>query len=198
MMMRITILTLTAFATILIGAGASGAEDGQIRDHDLIFGFMDDEPAWSIINDTVMGGVSSSRINAKDGIAVFEGEVSLDNNGGFASTRSEEIEHDLEGATAVHLRVRGDGKKYQFRIRTTGAWDGPSYRMEFETKKGEWIDVLLPIDDFVPVYRGRVIPDYPALDAKKITTMGFLIADKQEGAFRLEIDWIKKVTEETK
>jgi len=43
---------------------------------------------WTTIDDTVMGGKSSSRVKLdKDGNGVFEGHVSLKNNGGFSSAR---------------------------------------------------------------------------------------------------------------
>ena len=45
-------------------------------------------PAWQVVNDDVMGGVSTSRFSVTNGVAVFRGEVSLENNGGFASVRS--------------------------------------------------------------------------------------------------------------
>ena len=44
--------------------------------------------SWIVVDDVVMGGVSSSRISiSKDGNGVFSGHVSLDNNGGFSSIR---------------------------------------------------------------------------------------------------------------
>ena len=48
--------------------------------------------AWSAIDDRVMGGVSRSRLRHDTaGHAVFEGEVSLAQNGGFASVRSSPV-----------------------------------------------------------------------------------------------------------
>jgi hypothetical protein len=45
----------------------------------------------------------------------------------------------------------------------------------------------------VAAFRGRVLPEEPPIDASKISAFGFLIADKQEGSFRLEIDWIQVI-----
>src|SRR5690606_39501342 len=59
-------------------------------------------------------------ILVNEGIAVFQGTLSLENNGGFASVRSGAIEQDLGKTHGVVVRVRGDGKTYQFRIWTTG------------------------------------------------------------------------------
>ena len=63
--------------------------------------------------------------------------------------------------------------------------------MTFKTKKDEWMEVDLPFSNFFAAYRGRQLPEHPPIDAAKITTMGLLIADKQEGNFRLEIDWLQ-------
>lgn len=48
-----------------------------------------------------------------------------------------------------------------------------------------------PYRDFVPTYRGRILRDVPPIDPGVIRQLGFLIADKVEGPFRLEVDWIK-------
>jgi monofunctional biosynthetic peptidoglycan transglycosylase len=43
---------------------------------------------WRIVNDDVMGGISKSNLYLNsNGNLIFEGEVSLENNGGFASCR---------------------------------------------------------------------------------------------------------------
>ncbi|MCU0952883.1 MAG: CIA30 family protein, partial [Burkholderiaceae bacterium] len=49
--------------------------------------FATDGARWQVVNDGVMGGVSSSRITAgADGVQ-FSGEVRTEFNGGFASAR---------------------------------------------------------------------------------------------------------------
>ena len=146
---------------------------------------------WSPVNDTVMGGVSSSAIvQASESVALFSGTVSLENNGGFASVRSRPQLLDLSGYQGIQVRVRGDGKRYQFRIRTDNRYDGPTYRTSFETTRGEWTVHKLLFSDFVPTFRGRILKNHPPLDPTGIQSFGFLIADKQKGPFALEIDWI--------
>ena len=144
---------------------------------------------WIITNDTVMGGSSTSQFQInKDGYGVFLGTVSLENNGGFASVKNHEP-INLSGFIHIKLSVLGDGKRYSFRLQTGehGTIDPWSYEQRFETTKGEWIDVKLPIKDFSPTYRGRTPDDAPPLDPSVIKRYGFLISDNQEGKFRLEI-----------
>jgi monofunctional biosynthetic peptidoglycan transglycosylase len=184
------------FMMILLLSNAITAQEGKEENIPqmqtlVLFDFSKSDKSWSNIDDTVMGGVSSSRMRVQEGSAVFEGEVSLENNGGFASVRSGRITRELSGYEGVRLRVKGDGKKYQFRIRTTTAYDGPSYQATFQAEKGAWVEIDLPFAGFAAAFRGRPLPDYPALDPEKIATMGFLIAEKQAGPFHLEIGWIK-------
>ena len=147
---------------------------------------------WWIVNDGVMGGISSSEIVAGDsGTAIFRGSVSLANNGGFASVRTRSGSHNYKDYTGVVVRVRGDGNKYHFRIRTNDRFDGISYRYIFPTESGIWQNIYLPFSEFVPVYRGRILKDVESLAPDKIQQLGLLIADKQVGKFRIEIDWIK-------
>jgi monofunctional biosynthetic peptidoglycan transglycosylase len=144
---------------------------------------------WEIVNDGVMGGVSSSRFARNtDGYAVFSGEVSLENNGGFASVRTQPRDWQLPHSDAFVLRVRGDGKRYKFTARMSRAWDSPQYQAGFVTRSGEWQEIRLPISGFQASFRGRVLPNEPPLDPTQVTSIGFLIADQQAGPFRLEIE----------
>jgi len=149
--------------------------------------------AWQIVNDDVMGGVSRSGIRLTNGVAVFRGDVSLENNGGFASVRSLPARHDLAGCNAFVIRVRGDGRSYKFTVRIARSFDSAIYQLAFKTREGEWEEHCLPMKEFVPTFRGRVLSGEPPLAPEKITSVGFLISDKQAGAFRLEIEWIKAV-----
>ena len=123
--------------------------------------------------------------------AIFQGTVSLENNGGFSSTRTSPRAYNIAGYTGLLVRIKGDGQKYQLRLRTDDRFDGISYRYHFTSQAEEWMTIRVPFEDFVPVFRGRILKDIPPVSAGKIQQIGFLIADKQVGDFRLEIDWIQ-------
>ena len=147
---------------------------------------------WLIINDGVMGGLSKSEIVFSDsGTAVFKGTVSLENNGGFASARSKSRSYGLSGYAGLLLRIKGDGKNYQLRLRTDKRFDGISYRYIFETEPDAWITLRAPFAEFKPVFRGNILEDVPPILPSHIQQIGFLIADKQSGAFQIEFEWIK-------
>ena len=61
---------------------------------------------WTIVNDTVMGGVSQATVtdHPKGGV-VFSGVLSLDNNGGFTSTRTAAVPDDWSGVSAIAMQV---------------------------------------------------------------------------------------------
>ena len=148
-------------------------------------------PGWQIVDDDVMGGLSRSSFSVTNGVAMYCGEVSLGNNGGFASVRSLPTRHDLAGGNTFVVRVRGDGRRYKFTARMDSSFDSAIYQCGFTTKKGEWEEHHLPFKQFVATFRGRVLSSEPPLDAARISSVGFLISDKQDGPFELEVAWIK-------
>ncbi len=156
------------------------------------FGTLENTDDWLVVNDGVMGGLSKSMFILSDNkTAVFSGNVSLENNGGFASTRTKAMRFRLDGFKGILVRVKGDGKKYQFRIRTDDRLDGVSYRYHFETGTGQWQTIAVPFDKCEPVFRGRILPDVEPVSQKDIQQVGFLISDRQSGDFRLEVQWMK-------
>lgn len=158
----------------------------------IVLGF--EKPAdannWLVINDVVMGGVSQSSFQVTEsGTAVFSGVVSLENNGGFASANLKPSQFDLSDCDGIRFRVKGDGKKYKISLKNDERFNGFSYRFEFSTRDGEWLTIDVPFASFIPMRMGD-ITTAPPVDRAAIKTFGFLIADKQAGPFRLEIDWI--------
>jgi monofunctional biosynthetic peptidoglycan transglycosylase len=152
-----------------------------------------DHAAWRAINDGVMGGVSTSEMTSFEEGLRFSGELSLENNGGFASVRRQ-VGADLSAATHVRMIVRGDGRRYQFRIRQDNNFDGIAWRAEFQAREN-WHEVELPLSTFVPVFRGREVGDAGPVIPSRVAQIGFMLADKQSGAFRLDIRSIEFLTE---
>ena len=88
---------------------------------------------WRVVDDVVMGGVSSGSFSLNpDGFAVFEGAVSLENNGGFSSVRYRFPKVKTEGYSSIVIKLRADDKKYQFRIKTNST-DSHSFIAPFST-----------------------------------------------------------------
>jgi len=188
-MLIASLLLLESLSQLPMAAVPPDNEEGRVA----MFEFESDGKDWRIIDDGVMGGRSQGSWRVASGVGEFAGTLSLENNGGFSSVRSKALQTPCDGAEAFTLRVKGDGRRYQFRVRTTDAFDGPSYRLEFDTVAGEWKEISLKLADFVPSFRGRELTGQPPLEGKNVVTIGFLLADKRAGEFRLEVDWIRAI-----
>ena len=145
---------------------------------------------WMIVNDYVMGGISTATFDiniSKNGL--FKGEVSLENNGGFASVRHhfETMDISSKGYSKIQLRIKGDGKAYQFRIKATAA-QRFSYIGKFETS-GAWQTISIPFSTMYPAFRGKPL-EQPNYSGKELTEIAFLIGNKRQESFELEIDSI--------
>ena len=144
--------------------------------------------SWAIVNDVVMGGKSTSTISINtEGNAVFKGEVSLENNGGFSSLRHRFDKLDVSKFKKIKIRLKGDGKKYQFRLKPS-MFTQYSYVYNFKTN-GDWQIIEINLTDFTPVFRGRKL-DMPNFSGTELEEIGFLIGNKQKEEFELILDTI--------
>ena len=162
----------------------------------LLFDFSAPDAAvdWRTVDDVVMGGCSSSRFGpTSEGTACFEGTVSLEQGGGFASAKKQ-ASLDLSPHRAVALRVRGDGKRYYLNLYADAAPNAVSYRAPFHCEPDVWRTLVIPFSALVPTSRGRHVPDAPAFDASRVQALGLLLSNRQAGDFRLELAWIKAIS----
>lgn len=155
-----------------------------------IYDFNSDSAAsdWRVVDDVVMGGRSQGNFEISDqGHGHFYGSVSLENNGGFSSVRHSLEATSVEENTKLVIRLKGDGKRYQFRLKAREG-DYYSYVQYFETS-GDWQEISLPLHQFYPSFRGRKL-DKPNFDQSQIEELAFLIANKEAERFSLLIDKI--------
>lgn len=166
----------------------------------MVFDFSDIEQveAWEIVNDGVMGGISEGQWYQEDDYVVFDGNISLENNGGFSSVRVWFQPVDLSEYDGVALRVRGDGQRYAFGFRDTHT--RYQHRLTFETTVNEdedWEIIYIPFDSLIATSFGRQMLTADPLDTSQVRGMNFIISDSQEGAFRLEVASISLYVAET-
>jgi len=147
---------------------------------------------WTIVNDDVMGGISKSGIfiNEENNL-IFKGYLSLENNGGFASSRLDISNKNLKELKYFKIKLKGDGNNSKLRLREKNV--RASYSCDFKSQKDEWIIIKLPIEKFKASWRGYTYSNYPALNIDKVNSLSLHISDKQEGKFNLEIEYIKAV-----
>ncbi|MBK3515969.1 CIA30 family protein [Carboxylicivirga marina] len=144
---------------------------------------------WIIVDDVVMGGKSSGTFKlSAEGHGVFEGAISLENNGGFSSVRYRFEKTLIRESTKIILKIRGDGKKYQFRIKSNSD-DYYSYISPFSTT-GEWQEIQILLKDMYPSFRGRKL-DQPNFSNDYIEEIAFLIGNNSQEEFKFLIDKIE-------
>lgn len=156
----------------------------------IIYNFQDKSTAsdWYIVDDVVMGGLSKGTmtINSK-GNGIFRGKVSTQNNGGFSSIRHGFDTKNVSNYTHVVLRVKGDGKSYQFRIKENGR-QRYSFISSFDTSES-WQTIRLPFKDFYPSFRGYKL-NRPNYEGEIMQEVAILIGNKRDERFTLEIEHI--------
>ena len=143
---------------------------------------------WYVVDDRVMGGRSQGNVEvSEEGHGIFQGTVSLENNGGFSSIRTQMEGLETKDYSVFKIRLKGDGKNYQFRVRSQ-LNERHSYQYEFPTT-GEWQELTVPFDKMIPTFRGTRLnmPNYPG---EYLRECSFLISNKENESFRLEIDKI--------
>lgn len=144
---------------------------------------------WSIVDDVVMGGRSNGRLYLNDdGKGVFEGSVSLENNGGFSSTKYKFRKKDVTSFDQITIKIKGDGKRYQIRVKSDIDEDA-SYIKHFDTN-GDWETLAFDFQDLHPTYRGSALslPNYPGKEMEEVSIM---IANKKSEDFKLLLDRIE-------
>lgn len=155
-----------------------------------IFNFSEDTNIsnWRIVDDIVMGGRSNGNFTLNNkGHGKFSGKISLENNGGFSSLRYTTESINISKHTKVCIKLKGDGKDYQFRVKANRN-ERYSYINPFKTS-GEWETITIYLKDMYPAFRGRLL-DYPNFDKTTIEELAFLIGNKKAENFELLIDSI--------
>ena len=147
---------------------------------------------WRVQNDAVMGGRSNSQLKmTENDHAYFSGRVSLENDGGFCSIH-QTVEKNpyviAEKSTAFVLLLKGDGKEYNFRVRTPNGRH--SYGYTFPTKGGDqWETISISFDEMEATYHGESV-EVPNYAGENIVEMQLLIGNNKEETFEILIESI--------
>lgn len=143
---------------------------------------------WQIVDDVVMGGKSNGNFKINEnGHGEFSGHISLKNNGGFSSLRTRFEAINVSNFKNVCIQLKGDEKNYQFRVKDSSD-NYYSFIATFSTN-GEWQTIKIPLSEMYPAFRGRKL-DMNNFSSEEIEEIAFLIGNKKEQNFKLEIDKI--------
>ncbi|MBE9028644.1 CIA30 family protein [filamentous cyanobacterium LEGE 11480] len=153
----------------------------QANGDKVLFNFpliTDISQTWGAVDDVVMGGVSDSKIVRSPEGAWFTGNVSTANSGGFVSVRTRNFEPalDLSTSQGIKLKVKGDGQRYKFFMRSDVGWDSVAFAYSFDTVENKWITVQVPFSEMRGVVRARTLPADVKLNTKQIRSMQLMLS----------------------
>jgi NADH dehydrogenase [ubiquinone] 1 alpha subcomplex assembly factor 1 len=154
-----------------------------------LFEFSNNQGLWSVRNDSVMGGISSSQLRLQNGVLEFTGRIRLENGGGFAGLRTSVGRYDLSSFSGLRLRLRGDGKRYALQVGDNVA-SRVTYWFDFSTKAGVWQEISVPFAAMRARRSGELV-QVRALDKSQILFFGIITRTAQASRFRLEVDWLR-------
>lgn len=139
---------------------------------------IDLSQTWGAVDDVVMGGVSESGMMKTIEGALFTGNVSTEQSGGFVSVRTRNFPEplDLSAYQGLELRLKGDGNRYKFFLRSSLGWDTMAYAYAFNTVAGEWITVRVPFVEMVAVQRAKTIPNAPPVDTRNLRSFQLMLS----------------------
>ncbi len=165
---KVNTFIIGCFVVIFLGISNKSWSDTVLKDN------FEKLNLWEYIADDVMGGVSKGNVKFQSveggNIALLQGDVSTENNGGFIQIRRALRDIDLHDAKSVKIIAKGNDQEYFVFLRTTGTvlpWQ--YYSAEFKVNEN-FEEFILPIDEFKKsglLMTGKVNP-------KNITSIGLV------------------------
>ena len=184
-------MNIITLNSILILFAASTVSHADIATSKTLDDFGENQTAgtWTSVNDGVMGGLSkgSPKVSKQRNL-IFKGNISLENNGGFSSIRTQGKRMDLSAYDGIEIKVKGDGRMYYLTTRSSGR-RMLAFWSPIQPPKDEWTVIRIPFDSFYATYMGRKMP-VMKLNTKKITSVGLMLYDKKSGPFAIEAEYI--------
>jgi hypothetical protein len=135
-----------------------------------------------VVNDKVMGGSSRAQVESHHEGIRFYGQVSLANNGGFASFRIPLQLRNISAFSAFLIKLEGDGKTYQFRVQEHQQ-QRHAYVADINTT-GQLQEIKISFDELKPRFRGNRL-DLPCFNGQTLSRLGLMILPGKELEFNL-------------
>lgn len=154
------------------------------------FGTQKDGDKWRIINDGVMGGLSTGSVSYSDSYFTYKGTISLENNGGFSSYRAPYKTQDLSSFSEIEIRYRLTGKDMAFSLDLERPFYKPNYKINIP-KSDKWRSITYNLLDFEEYIIGRKTGNtITKSQLEKTIRMGFITNSKEAGDFTFQVDYI--------
>ena len=158
------------------------------------FGTKHNTPSWRIVNDGVMGGLSSSQLKENENSVLFNGNTSLENNGGFASMRTLFEKGSLSDCKTMTIRYKSNSinRTFGLSLKDSQRYYIPYYQHKFSPKTTDWEEITVNLKDFKHIRISQIIGNEMPLDyLKDVYNIALIVSDKKAGNFDIEIDYIE-------
>ncbi|XP_013917579.1 PREDICTED: complex I intermediate-associated protein 30, mitochondrial [Thamnophis sirtalis] len=166
---------------------------------------------WVLGSDTAIGGKSeisikldknkqyasvSGNLNTTvphDGVTKYSGYCAMISKPEMLAFNRTKV-HDWSNFNSLCLRVRGDGRPWMLNINPnkfdpTSVKDSYNYFI-FPRGGPYWEEIEVPFSKFFFTSHGRIQDGQYAIWPDRISTLGLTLADKVDGPFQLDIDFI--------
>jgi monofunctional biosynthetic peptidoglycan transglycosylase len=148
---------------------------------------------WAILSDNVMGGITKSNLEYTNDAVILSGNISLANYGGFSSIKTKFKNFDLSNYKGIKIRYKSSNQKFVFTLEDSKYWMEPYYKNAFSTNKNDsWEEAMIYFKDFKEMVIGQATGNMmPLENLKNMVRLGIMTAEKKEGPFTLEVDYIE-------
>lgn len=147
---------------------------------------------WYVVVDQVMGGRSTAVFEPGETSATLSGNVSLENNGGFASIRTPFAEFDLSGFKTVTIRYRSSGQAFAMSLNNYRRYYEPKFKHSLPATQNEWATLTIPLGDFYKVRLNEKLGSAPTQqELANMIRLGLITDEKVATDFYLELDFIE-------
>ncbi|MEM6525185.1 MAG: CIA30 family protein [Bacteroidota bacterium] len=156
------------------------------------FGVKNGNTTWRVVNDGVMGGLSTGKVNYSETSMTFSGAVSLENNGGFASIRSAYARRDLSDFKKIKIKYRSEGYDFGLSLNRDRRFWIPNYKQNLPQTDWQWKTAEFDLLEFKEYYVGR--PTGAKINESllsQIIQIGLITNEKRAGSFKIEVDYLE-------
>ncbi|XP_065832761.1 complex I intermediate-associated protein 30, mitochondrial-like [Oscarella lobularis] len=174
----------------------------------------DDLEKWACISDEEIGGMSHAKLQTSSETTLFHGRLSTNTPApdstnknrmkysGYCAIRSQPNRgrfgrvklYDFSQYDALEFRLRGDGRKYIVNLQIESYRRDDLWQAFLYTRGGPfWEKIQVDFSDFVLTNRGYLQDHQMSFSREKVRTIGLLLADRINGPFHLELDYIKAI-----
>ncbi len=140
-----------------------------------------------MMNDTLNGGRSEVHFFVtSQAHAEFSGVLSDYIQHCYASVRLALPRLSTECLDGLSFIVKGDGRRYQCRLKTDDHQDEIEYMAEFQPQKKDWDSVRLSFSQFMPYYRGMHLSHISPINPENISSLCLSVNHvSQAGPYKL-------------